>query len=219
MADDDARDERLAAWLEPEPLDDVTRRRLVSTAMRESEAAESAPRRSSRAMRWMAAAAAIVVVLVGALALVTAQGGNDEHKAATPARTPASESRTAGGAGALADSAAPKAQASGGAAPTEVGDFGDLDRAANLARLRRALEAAGTGTGSSFATGSTQSEAAATALSALPCRGSLPAGTTLAVGTGTLDGRAAVVVLTDLGDGTRSIDAVLVGPCEVRPLS
>ena len=38
MADDerpDARDPRVAGWLEVEPLDDVTRRRLVSTALRE----------------------------------------------------------------------------------------------------------------------------------------------------------------------------------------
>ena len=62
----EARDERLAAWLEPEPLDEVTRRRLVSTAMRET--------RPSHAFRWIATAAAIVVVLAGGLALVTAGG-------------------------------------------------------------------------------------------------------------------------------------------------
>ena len=44
MADDErpaahgeeARDEEVAGWLAVEPLDDVTRRRLVSTALRET---------------------------------------------------------------------------------------------------------------------------------------------------------------------------------------
>jgi len=214
MVDDDARDERLAAWLEPEPLDDVTRRRLVSTAMRET--------RSSRAVRWIATAAAIVVVLVGGLALLTARGGNDEREAATPALTPANDRATAGAntttTPPFADTAAPEATGSAAVAPVDVGAFGDLDRAANLARLRTALE----GSGSAFASGKAASEATAggaAALAALPCRDRLPAGTALAIGTGTLDGRAAVVVLTDLGDGTRSIDAVLADPCEVRPLS
>jgi hypothetical protein len=213
MVDPDARDERLAAWLEPEPLDDVTRRRLVSKAMRVT--------RSSRSVRWIATAAAIVVVLVGGLALLTARGGNDEHEAATPALTPANPRTTAGATTQQgADTAAPEASASASAAPApvDVGDFGDLDRAANLTRLRTALE----GSGSAFASGKAASgtaDGAATALAALPCRDRLPAGTALAIGTGTLDGRAAVVVLTDPGDGTRSIDAVLADPCEVRSLS
>ena len=211
MVDDDARDERLAAWLEPEPLDDVTRRRLVSTAMRDT--------RSSRAVRWIATAAAIVVVLVGGLALITARGGNDEREAATPALTPANDRATAGTTTSpFADTAAPEAAGSAAVAPVDVGGFGDLDRAANLARLRTALE----GSGSAFASGKAASQSTsggAAALAALPCRDRLPPGTALAIGTGTLDGRAAVVVLTDLGDGTRSIDAVLADPCEVRPLS
>jgi hypothetical protein len=54
---------------------------------------------------------------------------------------------------------------------------------------------------------------------AVPCRGELPSGTVTASATGTLDGRHAVVVITTLPDGSRSIDAVLTSPCEVRPLS
>ena len=127
MVDDDARDERLAAWLESEPLDDVTRRRLVSTAMRET--------RSSRAVRWIATAAAIVVVLVGGLALLTAQGGNDEREAATPALTPANDRATAGTTTPpFADTAAPEAAGSAAVAPVDVGGFGDLDRARSLIR-------------------------------------------------------------------------------------
>jgi hypothetical protein len=217
MVDPDARDERLAAWLEPEPLDDVTRRRLVSTAMQETK--------PSNAGRWIATAAAIVVLLVGGLALLTAQGGHDEHQAATPAVTPSNDRAAAGATpSSAADSAVPEAsgnssgRAAAAPAPTDVGNFGDLDRAANLAHLRSALE----GNGSAFASGKAASGSdtgALTALAALPCRDRLPRGTVLAVGAGTLGGRAAVVVLTDLGGGTRSIDAVLADPCAIRPLS
>jgi hypothetical protein len=214
MVDDDARDERLVAWLEPEPLDDVTRRRLVSTAMRRS--------RDSHALRWIATAAAIVVVLVGVLALVTAQGGKDEHQASAPVRTPASVSDNSrassqGGASPVSGAAAPESSSAFAAGAVDLGDFGDLDRAANLARLRRAFEESGSNFANSDAKGTNSATAAESA--ALPCRDRLPAGTILAVATGMLDGRRAVVVVIDQGDGTRAIDAVLTDPCEVRPLS
>ena len=212
MADDDARDERLAQWLEPEPLDEITRRRLVSTAMRESGGARDS--RDSRAVRWIASAAAIVVVLVVGLALITAQGGSDDHDAATPVRTPASSETgvNAPSGGAAADSLSPQAQSRADLTPVDVGDFGDLDRTANRDRLQAALE----GDLTAFAAGKAATENLAD-LDALPCRDQLPAGTVVAIGTGTLDGRAAVVVRTELGDGTRAIDVVLTGPCQVRP--
>lgn len=206
MVDDDARDERLAAWLEPEPLDDVTRRRLVSTAMRQS--------RDSRSARWIATAAAIVVVLVVGLALITARGGGDEHEAATPVRTPA----------AAADSAAPKALAVG----PEVGDFGDLDRPANLTRLRNALatEASSSSSESSESSESSGSSAAAPPAAAagaaadrLSCLYDVPdGGTVVASGTGTVDARRATVFLTRLPAGSRSYDVLLEDPCEQRHL-
>src|SRR5262249_38315256 len=81
MADDrpdDQRDERIATWLEAEPLDELTRRRLVAGAMQATaEAPSSAP--SRRAWRWIATAAVIVVVLVGALAVFTARGGDESR--------------------------------------------------------------------------------------------------------------------------------------------
>ncbi len=200
MADDDARDERLAAWLEPEPLDDVTRRRLVSTAMRET--------RPSHAVRWIATAAAIAVVLVGGFALLTANGGNDDGHTAAPALTPANERSKA------ADSAAPEAATAAGA-PVDVGDFGNLDRADNLDRLRSALENAAP---SSFATTSGDATAGTLApLSLSTCSAIFPGGTILAQGRGAFGHRAAVVLLTEL-NGTRSVDAILEDPCEVRVL-
>ncbi len=47
----------------------------------------------------------------------------------------------------------------------------------------------------------------------------LPDGTVTALATGSLDGRHTLVVLTTLPDGSRSVDALLGPPCEVRPLS
>ena len=218
MADDDARDERLGAWLEVEPLDEITRRRLVSTALASTSTASTgvASSRPYYAARWIAVAASIVVVLVAAVALLTAPGGNDEQRASTPVRSPAAEPKSAG---AAADSAAPQAAApaSGATASVDVGDFGDLDVPANLGLLRTALEAATVTSGAT----TTPSGAAGryAPLDALPCRDQLPSGTVTASATGTLDGRRAVVVLTTLPDGNRSIDAVLASPCEVRPLS
>jgi hypothetical protein len=218
MPDDDARDERIRASLEVEPLDDVTRRRLVSTALAATgaESSGSAPARPSRAARWIAVAAAIVVVLVAALALVTAPGGNDEQQASTPPRSPAAAQKSAG---AAADSAAPQpgAPSSRELTPLNAGDFGDLDVAANLARLRTALEADRSAFGS--ATAPLSASGGSGELDTLPCRGNLPSGTVTAVATGTLRGRRAVVVLTTRPDGSRSIDAVLTSPCEVRSLS
>lgn len=207
MPDDehpDARDPEVATALEVEPLDELTRRRLVTTALRETEEPAHRP---SRAWRWVAAAAAVVVIAVGTLAIVTAKGGHDEQRATAPVRTPAAEG-----------SAAPKAVA--GAAPN-VGDFGNLDDPANLTRLRSALSSAA---GSSFASDSTHAQSSAGAQAAAPSSvpsctvGDLPGDTRVAQGTGTLDGRAAIVVLVVHADGSRSVDAVLSDPCEVRSL-
>jgi hypothetical protein len=220
MVDDDARDERIAAALEVEPLDEVTRRRLVSTALDATELARSnvpttaiPSGKKSHAARWIAAAASIVIVLVAALALLTAPGGNDEQQASTPARTPEVEQKSAG---AAADSAAPQANGSTAAeaAPGDAGDFGDLDVPANLDRLRSALEG-----DSGFASSAGPANDAASTLGTLACRDALPAGTVTAIASGTLAGRRAVVVRTTLSDGSTSIDAVLTSPCEVRPLS
>jgi len=202
--DEDRRDERIAASLRVEPLDDVTRRRLVSRALDES-------RRPSHALRWIAVAAAIVVVLFGALALLTAPGGNDEQRASTPAR---GQDRAEAANPALPAPSSPPFAAAAGAAPVDVGDLGDLSRPASLDRLRGARE----GT-SADAAGSASSSKSTASPTAPPCRDQLPVGTVTAVGTGTLDGRTAIAVLTVLADGSQSVDAVFTDPCEVRHLS
>jgi hypothetical protein len=221
MADDhpdDQRDEGIAAWLEPEPLDELTRRRLVATAMQASapEAATTAASPPSRAWRWIATAAVIVVLLVGALALFTAQGGNQETALNNAGKKPENRS---------GQTQQPSPSIGATVSPVDVGDFGDLDTPANLRRLRTALEqqrsaaVAPTNGFDANSDANAGAEATSNQLSTLACRDQLPAGTVTAVGSGTLDGRRALVVLTDRGDGSRSIDAVLADPCEVRPLS
>jgi hypothetical protein len=207
MADDprsDARDEQVAAWLEVEPLDDVTRRRLVSTALRESPAPAKRP---SSAWRWIAAAAAVVLVGGVTLAVVTAGGGNDEQRASTPVQSPQGT-----------ESVTP--QSRNLAAAPDVGDFGDLDQPANLTKLRAALES---GTAGSSKTEQTPAPAAAQAAGdASGAAGpacALPAdATVVAEGTGTMGGRRATVFLLEHADGSRSYVAMLDDPCEIRQL-
>lgn len=204
MADDeraDARDPQVATWLEVEPLDDVTRRRLVSTALREGAAPEApAPARPSKAWRWIAAAAVIVVVLVAGLALLTANGGHDERQATRRTAAEATPKATEG--------------------PRDVGDFGDLDQAANLQALRDALSGSeGTRLGAPAvpAPQAATDAAGSGSFSTSGCsRGVL--GTVLAQGTGTLDGRAVTVVLSRAADGKRSLDAFFRDSCEIRHL-
>jgi hypothetical protein len=214
MADDERAPEvaaEITAWLEVEPLDDVTRRRLVASALHETEsvdapASAAATARPSRAWRWIAAAAALVIVAAGTLAVITASGGHDDKQQAAGDRSTA---------------LAPKAVS---AAPN-LGGFGNLDDPANLAALRAALKA------NSFAASSAPPEAAADATTSAQgatagnraplslCGAVVPeGGSILAQATGTIDGRHATVVLIEKADGTRASDAVLEDPCELRHL-
>ncbi|HEX9504418.1 MAG TPA: hypothetical protein VGA62_00275 [Acidimicrobiia bacterium] len=218
MTEHDAGEESIRALLAVEPLDEVARRRLVTTAVRTT--------RPSRPGRWIAIAAAVVVVLVVLGAVVLASPGDDRRQAATPARTPAAEQQSGiapvSPSGSLAAPAAgnssPRASAAPGSVP-DAGEFGDLSDPANLAQLRAALTAvAGPDTTAPFGTTLRDGHTLMTALATRPCRGSLPAGTIAAVASGTIDGRRVIVVLTTTSDGDRSIDAVFSDPCTVRPL-
>jgi hypothetical protein len=219
MTDDEARDEprdeELGARLGVPALDDVTRHRLVSTAMRTS--------RPARTGRWLAAAAAVLVLVIAvAVVVVVAPGSNDDRQAATPARTPARTPSAAPlppGPNAAAVPA-PAAEPVSGSA-VDIGDFGDLSRSANLVRLRRTLAPA-TGSAPSAPTAgaaSARSVALLNTLATRPCRTDLPAGPITAVGTGTLDHRRAIIVVITSPNGTRVVNAVLGNPCAVRPLS
>jgi hypothetical protein len=186
---DDRRDEGLAALLAVEPLDQLTRRRLVTTAVR------AAPARP----RWRLAAAAAAVILVAA-GTVVAVTGSDGPSPARRADAPTVAPRPPAG-------SPPVSASTATVAPVELGDFGVLDVAANLTRLRAA--AAG------VATQAQRGGAAASAAPQLgPARGCAPTlGPVRAVATGQLGGRPVVVLVV----GTH-LTAVAVDPCAVRAL-
>ena len=116
----------MAALLAVEPLDDVTRRRLVNTAIRSTGTAR-------HARRLIGAAAAVVVLVVGAGVVVAVGSGNDSTTSSAARDKAASLLPQADGARGLTV----ESDARG------VGDFGDLGVAANVDRLRRAFDAAG----------------------------------------------------------------------------
>jgi hypothetical protein len=214
MADDDARDERIAELLDVEPLDDVTRRRLVGAALRasapESDRSAGTRRLRARTDRWLAAAAVVAVLVAGGLGYLATR---DDDKTTAPSAAPA-EAKTPPSVSTQERADAGSTAADAAAAPSDAGDFGDLRAAANLARLRAALGPAGATR--AFAAGRADSLVAE--LGTRPCASELPDGTVVGLATASLGDRDAIVVATDLPDGTRSIDAVLDDPCEVRPL-
>jgi hypothetical protein len=231
MADDgDARDERLAGLLDVEPLDELTRRRLVSAAVR----ASAPPVHLSR--RLVAAAAIAGVAVAAGLGYLVSRDGDttsptasrDQSALTTPADS-ASES-VEGASGATPPAAAASAPSSltpksgqrtfdaPARTPRDAGDFGDLRTAANLDRLRTALSGSETAATTAGATPSDRVTSLLAQLGERSCAGELPEGTVVAVGTGRFGTRDAIVVQTELPDGSRSIDVVVDHPCAVRPL-
>jgi hypothetical protein len=219
MTDDSTRDERLAGLLEVEPLDELTRRRLVGTALR----ASAPPARETG--RLIAAVAAATLLVAGGLGLlaVTDDGGSvptanrpqraeeplDRSTEAAPAPSAASPSTSVVG-----DTTAQSA-----VAVRDAGDFGDLTDPIALGRARAALEPAGTTTydGSDVGEGRRAADLVARARSAA-CASELSAGTIVAVGSGAFGDREAIVLATQRADGSRVVEALVLGPCEVRPL-
>jgi hypothetical protein len=118
----DGRDDQVAALLEVPPLDDVTRRRLVTRAVAGSEQRHPRVRR----VLFPAAAALVVLVLVGVGAFVLATRGGDGD--GTAARTPSAAPGTRQGA-----PQAGEADASGADIP-DLGDLGDLTDEGELRR-------------------------------------------------------------------------------------
>ncbi len=184
------RDERVAALLAVEPLDDVTRRRLVNTAMRTTGTARQA--------RRLMAAAVVVVVLVAGAGVVIAVGGGGGSSSSTAARDKAARALPANGT---------ENEVVAGSARS-VGDFGDLGTAANVERLRRAFDATGDvaanpltptnaagAPGQTTASDSASSDALVNRFRALGCSPStLPPGTVVALASGTIHGHPVIVV-------------------------
>jgi hypothetical protein len=172
----DARDERVAALLAVPPLDDVTRRRLVTGALR-----ARGPRRRGRTVvaAVLAAAAAVAVVVL------LAPHGDDRSPQATRAPKGATASSTLRGLPDFGDLRDPAAQArvraSRSAAASSAGAFGSA--------TQRTQAAPGA-----------LNEGLPTTSSAPRC---LPAGAT-AIGTGRWGNRA--VIVADTASGLAAIE-------------
>lgn len=214
---DDRRDDRLAELLGVEPLDELTRRRLVSRAL------EEVPPQHRRRDPWrlLAAAAAVVIVLLGGLAwLVTRAdtGGSGSERAASEALADdASRSTVA--------PAAPDAAAGGDGAPlARVADVGDVGDVSAPGSRRRVLDALDDLTSTDFSTGpgdasaNRDAETTSSAFAVLTCPELATVGTPVGYASGSLDDRPVVVVVLERPDGSRAVRAVPDGTCEVREL-
>lgn len=218
---DDPRDEQLGDALAVPPLDDVTRRRLVRNALDalgspETDADdEAAASREPRSWAPLAAAAVVILlVVVGFVAL--GRGGDDASDTAARKadRVPTAETPTA---------QAPAADASSGAAASlvpgilDLGDLGNLSSAARRERTRTALTT-GTLTDSEAAT-KLSSEQLLRDVADAACAAPLRADGTTVVGVGsaTVDGDHAVVVVTETA-GARAAFVLVPEPCALSPL-
>lgn len=200
----DARDERLAGMLAVEPLDEVTRRRLVRGAL------DAAQPRSSRP-RLAAAVSIAAVLLAGVVAVgitLSDDGGDRPTAASTPERERAPSDRVAttatpGAGEKTADAPAPAATSAG------VPDLGDVS---DPTTLRKRVQ--------SVTEGETQSGPPETFDDdrAVPCSKTLGEGLALrglrVVGAGTDRGRRVVVLTGTDGDTTVAI-SVLPDSCRV----
>ena len=200
----DERDERIAALLQTEPLDDLTRTRLVRNAMTasapEAPSSGAAPSRARSGRRWLAVAAAVVVVLAVGLAVFVRTDSDSEPSAARSSRTPSPEQLDTTAAGDL------EHQAFSGRAAS-LGDLGDVSTRALLRR------AATTATATATDRAPKASDEAAGAITALPqtvTTECVPAlrGDVVAVGTGTDRGTPVTVYVVRHQDG--SLAAVTV---------
>jgi len=185
--DNDQRDERTRELLGVEQLDDVTRRRLVRTAL-EATATADAPRRD-RTPRWLvpAAAAAVVILAVGGV-LVLVNSGRDDTRGSADSSASEAPAEDASPVPTTEQEELSRDRAEGGAAtapqaatPVPLGDLGTAPSPEALAARAERV----------YARGSTSPtvEAAASCVDQFE-----PA---LAVTTGTVDGAPTTVLVYD----------------------
>jgi len=188
--DDEPRDERVAQLLAVEPLDEVTRRRLVRTALRRSV--------GHRRRNVFVAASVVALVATGGGAWLLTRTNSPRRVVAAPT-TPGAGPGTAQ----LHAGAAAPARA-----PLDLGDFGNLNDPRAVARLRAAVQSVTAAPPLAPRNESSLRDAVATALRCDP-----GAGQVSTVATGTLDGQDVLVLVT----GPRLV-AVATAPCDVHPL-
>lgn len=189
----DERDDELASLLEVPPLDDATRRRLVSHAVEEARPA-AASRRPARALVAVAAALVALVLLgVGVLAFVGRDGGGTDRAV----RAPAPKAATPGG------NATPPDASSSAESAAGIRDLGDLGNVSNAGTLRREVRAR-------------LDQPPASARAAAPaCLAGAAAGdpTPSAYGTGTYRGRPVLVLLLPANGDHSTVELLATRTC------
>jgi hypothetical protein len=138
----DRRDDRLAELLEVPPLDEVTRRRLVASAL-DGARPVAAPATGTRSRRVLAVAAAAVAVVAVAAGVINAIDDNGGSGSRTVAGRTQEDERAHTGAGESEDRSAteqaPSAVPPAREALAEPRNLGDLGDVTDPAHLRRAV--------------------------------------------------------------------------------
>lgn len=209
----DARDLQVAAWLAVDPLDEVTRARLVRTALAgvtdapgatatPTGSAPGAPRHRARRVAALAAAAAVAVGLVVGVGVVARDGADDTPTAADAPSPKAAPDRSRRAGDVETGLAAPEAA---DAAPpvvvASIGDLGDVSSQRALERAARAVLSAPFGSPTARLDGC-----------ALTAGRSF--GTPVAAGRGRIDGVRATVVVAEQPAGSTAVVAVAGRDCD-----
>ncbi len=223
---DDGRDPRIAALLQVGPLDEVTRARLVRTALAGADfeepvpgtqpAPESTPEHTPGRrpiVAILSAAAALIVVLVVGLAALVPWESDDPRPTALDvpsdsAKRTAPLVPAAGGSVDVQEGSVPFESTASGARISvpdsltlpSLGDLGDVSNGTRLTRAVSTRLARPDDSTTVTIEGCVTSVARAL-------------GTPVAVGTGTIDGRRAVVVVAEQPDGTTAAVAVRSRSC------
>lgn len=193
----------LRAQLHVEPLDEVTRARLVRNALAAAPA-ETAP--SHQPVRWIAAAAAIVAVVAVGVSVLVRNSDAPQTTASAPASKSANDqeqsqefSRGADSPSSESATAAPSAPAvDSQAAIPSLGNLGEVSR---RAQLRVAVKAA-------------KPKGRFTAACPTPAVGEGGAsGVLISGGTGTVDGERASVYVVEGPDGGKVAVVVIDAGC------
>ena len=217
---EDARDDQLGEALAVPPLDDITRRRLVRNALDAAADGDPADAEAPERRSWVPLAAAAVVILlvvVGFIALGQGGDGSSSDTAARKAdRVPTAETPTGQAPTAAADSSS-GATASLVPGILDLGDLGNLSSARSRDRTRAALTTGPLTDSEATTTRSNEQllQDVADAACAEPLR--TESTTVVGVGSATVDGADAVVVVTETA-GARAAFVLVLQPCALSPL-
>jgi hypothetical protein len=213
MADDavtppEVRDDALARALDVEPLDELTRRRLVSGALAAAGQPDEAPAGGSvRARALGVAAAAVAFVVLGIAALTLPGGGGDDValRDRTSRDQPAAAAPESAGAGAASTADASTASPKSSTGLPDLGRLGDVSRPRSRARVLAAAEPLVEGVAPQRWSFTFQQCDDRTL-------------DVVATGLGTFDGHPAQIFVTRRADGTLRVSALDGTTCELRSL-